>query len=651
MKKTLAALLALILLLGLIPAATMEDYGEEVVSAALEAEVPEAEGIGAEGLFAEGEAVELPAELEEQAPDYLLDVPDEASFAVSATSDESLVRITRPANGDTVPTGEVALWCTFINPTPSSFDVKDAWKYLPMRVQVMKNGGIVSDENVQFNYLCFTSEGQRYASVYLMEAGTYTIRVSVPGSEGVWDSITVTAQGASITPEPIATREPVTDETLAVIDAPVHGSTVNYESIPFYIHLRRPASGAWSYDLYSPLKVEVLGSRGQVVWSTDIEMDADEIAEKVTSGESWMIDKSGLDVGGNYTFRVKPACSSTWDSVEVFVEGPTYPQAKEYEGYACTPKQDTVTIDLAENPTARFEYTLRSSLDPLGNHTFYCDYVEDGSDTIKYKDMSGNTLVKSGNIWTCDGWIEYTGQKVGTTTLHMYILVNAQRYDHHAITVNVIDSSKVVVETPTPTATPKPTAKPSASVEPAATAKPTAKPTVAPTAKPKSIKKAAVTLKTTSYTYNGKAREPAVTVKLGTKTLKKGRDYKVTYSDNKAVGTATATVEGINKYTGTARASFKINPKAVTQLKLKAGKKKLTVTWKKVSGASGYQIQYGTKKDFSKVTKKTVKKGTVKATLEGLKAKKTYYVRVRAYRKVNKKTYYSAWVKASQKTK
>ena len=312
------------------------------------------------------------------------------------------------------------------------------------------------------------------------------------------------------------------------------------------------------------------------------------------------------------------------------------------------------------NPTARFEYTLRSSLDPLGNHTFYCDYVEDGSDTIKYKDMSGNTLVKSGNIWTCDGWIEYTGQKVGTTTLHMYILVNAQRYDHHAITVNVIDSSKVVVETPKatakptakPTATPNPPAKPTASAKPGATAKPaaTAAPTTAPTAKPKSIKKAKVTLKTTSYTYNGKARKPAVTVKLGTKTLK-STDYTVKYADNIKVGTATVTVKGKGKYTGTVKKTFKINPKAVTQLKLKAGKKKLTVTWKKVSGASGYQIQYGTKKDFSKVTKKTVKKGTVKATLKSLKAKKTYYVRVRAYKKVNKKTYYSAWVKASQKTK
>ena len=45
--------------------------------------------------------------------------------------------------------------------------------------------------------------------------------------------------------------------------------------------------------------------------------------------------------------------------------------------------------------------------------------------------------------------------------------------------------------------------------------------------KPKSLKKAKITLAKSSYTYNGKAKKPAVTVKLGKKKLKKGKTYYV----------------------------------------------------------------------------------------------------------------------------
>ena len=51
--------------------------------------------------------------------------------------------------------------------------------------------------------------------------------------------------------------------------------------------------------------------------------------------------------------------------------------------------------------------------------------------------------------------------------------------------------------------------------------------------KPKSLKKAKITLAKSSYTYNGKAKKPAVTVKLGKKKLKKNRDYTVKYTKNK----------------------------------------------------------------------------------------------------------------------
>ena len=72
----------------------------------------------------------------------------------------------------------------------------------------------------------------------------------------------------------------------------------------------------------------------------------------------------------------------------------------------------------------------------------------------------------------------------------------------------------------------------------------------------------------------------------------------------------------------------------ITKLKVKSkAKKKITVTWKKVSKAKGYQVQVSTNKKFKKskiILTKTTKK--IKLTItKKLKSKKKYFVRVRAY--------------------
>ncbi len=95
---------------------------------------------------------------------------------------------------------------------------------------------------------------------------------------------------------------------------------------------------------------------------------------------------------------------------------------------------------------------------------------------------------------------------------------------------------------------------------------------------PINIAKAKITVP--SQVYTGKTLKPAVTVKYGKKTLKKGVDYTVSYKNNKAIGTATVIVTGKGNYTGTAKKTFKINPKAVSGLKLTAGQGRLTVSWK-----------------------------------------------------------------------
>ena len=150
-------------------------------------------------------------------------------------------------------------------------------------------------------------------------------------------------------------------------------------------------------------------------------------------------------------------------------------------------------------------------------------------------------------------------------------------------------------------------------------------------------------------TYTGKSITQTPVVKLSGKTLKSGTDYTVTYKNNKSVGTATVTITGKGAYTGTVTKTFKINPKATSISKLTSPKsKKLKVTYKKVSGVTGYQVTYSTSKKFTKSTTKTVAvKGAKKtsATVSKLKAGKKYYVKVRSYKTVNGKKYYSSYSK------
>ncbi|MCD8385129.1 MAG: Ig-like domain-containing protein, partial [Clostridiales bacterium] len=79
-----------------------------------------------------------------------------------------------------------------------------------------------------------------------------------------------------------------------------------------------------------------------------------------------------------------------------------------------------------------------------------------------------------------------------------------------------------------------------------------------------SIAACTITLSATSYTYNGTARKPTVTVKDGSTTLIGGTDYTVAYSDNTNAGTATVTVTGKGNYTGTATVTFTINKASQT---------------------------------------------------------------------------------------
>ena len=81
----------------------------------------------------------------------------------------------------------------------------------------------------------------------------------------------------------------------------------------------------------------------------------------------------------------------------------------------------------------------------------------------------------------------------------------------------------------------------------------------------------------------------------------------------------------------------------VKTLKLTKGKKKATVKWSKVSGATGYKIYRSTKKSSGFKCVKTVSGSTVKYVNTKLKSKKNYYYKVRAYKTVCGKTFYGGY--------
>lgn len=122
----------------------------------------------------------------------------------------------------------------------------------------------------------------------------------------------------------------------------------------------------------------------------------------------------------------------------------------------------------------------------------------------------------------------------------------------------------------------------------------------------------------------------------------------------KGYGKATLLIKASQK--GKYRPGFKkltviVEPKKETVTSLRSkGKRQLTVSWKKDSKVTGYQIQFSDNSKFKNAKTRTVANNrTTKKTITGLKAGKQYYVRIRAYKKVSKKTtVYGAW--SSQKT-
>ena len=141
-----------------------------------------------------------------------------------------------------------------------------------------------------------------------------------------------------------------------------------------------------------------------------------------------------------------------------------------------------------------------------------------------------------------------------------------------------------------------------------------------------SISKASVTLSTSTYAYDGKAKTPSVNVKVNGKTLKKDTDYTVSYSNNTKVGTAKVTITGKGNYTGSVSKTYSIknNFKKATvsgiSNKSYTGKnitQSITVKYngKTLKKGTDYTVSYSSSKSIGTATVKIAGKGSYTGTI------------------------------------
>ncbi|MDO4394251.1 MAG: hypothetical protein Q4C80_07565 [Bacillota bacterium] len=164
------------------------------------------------------------------------------------------------------------------------------------------------------------------------------------------------------------------------------------------------------------------------------------------------------------------------------------------------------------------------------------------------------------------------------------------------------------------------------------------------------ISKAKITLSYTTCIYDGKAKKPAVTVKYKNKTLRKGKDYTVGYSNNVHVGGAEVIIAGMGKYSGASSKRFTIIPKNTPGIfkvcaQIEIDGRQLLVRWNpQTKETTGYQVQvYNTKS--KRTTGYAIEPNTEDNTIIKAQKKTKYKVRLRTYKLVDGKYYFSAWKK------
>lgn len=149
------------------------------------------------------------------------------------------------------------------------------------------------------------------------------------------------------------------------------------------------------------------------------------------------------------------------------------------------------------------------------------------------------------------------------------------------------------------------------------------------------------------FCYTGDLKTPPVILK----TLEEGKHYTVSYSNNKAIGTATVTVKGIGRFRGTNSKTFKITPEHCKNFKATGSKDtKIMLSWEAPPHANRYWIcVYDEAKDeWERV--KVLEAIETEYTVKNLQPDTEYRIMIRTAYDTADDTYVSSGVEISAKT-
>ncbi|SKA70651.1 Fn3-like domain-containing protein [Eubacterium uniforme] len=147
-----------------------------------------------------------------------------------------------------------------------------------------------------------------------------------------------------------------------------------------------------------------------------------------------------------------------------------------------------------------------------------------------------------------------------------------------------------------------------------------------------------------TYVYTGKAICPTVQLVCKGMSLSKDDDYTIRYQDNVNIGIGKIIIEGVDSYNGTLIKEFKIFPKKtrIKSVTTKLDKKGyVKIKLKKRTGGVKYQVQFSRKKRSGYSDLK--KTSSLSFKTKKLKPGKTYYIKVRCYKRVQGDTFYGEY--------
>ena len=271
---------------------------------------------------------------------------------------------------------------------------------------------------------------------------------------------------------------------------------------------------------------------------------------------------------------------------------------------------ETVTSDLAVTAKNKDLITVTNN---GGNEAENVSFVvKDGGENgnvIHTETLETLSSEQSKDISLVEIWNKATRNDISGTKI-LYLEVEQEETEYELWNNSIVLEKEVA-----PAATPTPTVTPTAVPTKQPMETPTVKPTTSPTLKP-----------TTT---------PTVTPTVASTEIPSNTGY---LSDNKQI--ATSVPQNVTNENTSVMEGVKVPRVKFSKLKV-SGKCKVKVSWKKLTNISGYQIQYAPNKKFKKAKRKTVKSTSV--TIKKLKKKKTYFVRVRAYKLVDGKKVYGKW--------